>query len=160
MTKRFLLIASVLLLVACSKKNVLLFKELPNEGWIQNEWAEFNYTHRLPQKAYAIDLILRHDDSYPFANIHVISQWESPKGVKETDTLSFVLANPDGRWKGKGLYVKEHTLPYLENFMLNEPGNYKFRVRPAVRETEQLVADKILVGIHQIGIKLTPLSNE
>ena len=160
MRSRFLLPVFILLLAACSKENVLLFKEFPNEGWAQKEWAEFNYTHRLPQKAFTIPLILRHDDSYPYANIHVIAEWENPKGIKGTDTLSYILAYPDGRWKGKGLYIKEHTLPYLNDFMLDEPGNYRFRIRPAVRDNEQLVADKILVGIHQIGIELNPISNE
>ena len=71
-----------------------------------------------------------------------------------------MLAQPNGKWLGKGLYIKEHRLPFVERFLLDEPGVYQFRVRPAVRATEKLVADKTLPGIHQVGIALNPILND
>jgi len=158
--KKVFLIASMFLLVGCSDKGALLFEELPEEGWNQEQWVAFDYTHRLPEKEVSLSWVLRHDDDYPFSNIHFITAWRNPKGVEKIDTISYVLAQPDGRWLGKGLYIKEHLLPFEERFLLDEPGAYQFRIRPAVRTTEKLVAEKTLQGIHQIGIALNPILHD
>ncbi|MGB0357841.1 MAG: hypothetical protein ACPGC2_03810, partial [Flavobacteriaceae bacterium] len=72
MTKTVFLIASIFLLVGCSNQGELLFREIPKEGWVQDQWVEFSYTHRLPEKEVALHWVLRHDDDYPFSNIHFI----------------------------------------------------------------------------------------
>ncbi|NCG04848.1 MAG: hypothetical protein GWO82_05915, partial [Bacteroidetes bacterium] len=110
MIKSIFLIASMVLLVGCSDRGALLFEALPEDGWNQEQWVEFDYTHRLPEKEVSLSWILRHDDDYPFSNIHFIAAWRNPKGVEKIDTISYVLAQPDGRWLGKGLYIKEHHL--------------------------------------------------
>ena len=160
MTKTVFLIASIFLLVGCSNQGELLFREIPKEGWVQDQWVEFSYTHRLPEKEASLYWILRHDDDYPFSNIHLIVTWSNPKGKEQTDTLSYLLAEPSGKWLGKGLYIKEHKLPFLTRYLLDEPGKYSFRIRPAVRATENQIPNKIVPGIHQIGIGLNPISNE
>lgn len=160
MIKTVFLIASILSLVGCSSQGELLFDEIPEGGWNQEQWVEFSYTNRLPEKEVSLNWILRHDDDYPFSNIHLIAVWRNPKGIEKTDTISYVLAQPDGRWLGKGLYIKEHHLPFVERFLLDEPGVYQFRIRPAVRAAEKLVADKTLHGIHQIGIALNPILHD
>ena len=73
-------------LVGCSSQSEieLLFEELPKEGWQQEQWVEFSYTNRLPKKEVALNWILRHDDSYPYANIHFITEWINPKGLQDT----------------------------------------------------------------------------
>lgn len=160
MIKTLLFFTPLILLLGCSSSGDLLFQELPKEGWKQNEWVEFNYQNQLPEKEVSVNMILRHDNDYPFANIHLIAAWRNPKGETFSDTLSYLLAQPNGKWLGKGLYIKEHKLPFLERFLLDDPGRYTFRVRPAVRATEKLVADSILPGIHQFGIELNPISND
>ncbi|CAI8157924.1 MAG: Gliding motility lipoprotein GldH [Bacteroidota bacterium] len=160
MIKTVFLIASILSLVGCSSQEELLFDEIPEGGWNQEQWVEFSYTNRLPEKEVSLNWILRHDDDYPFSNIHLIAVWRNPKGIEKTDTISYVLAQPGGRWLGKGLYIKEHHLPFVERFLLDEPGVYQFRIRPAVRAAEKLVADKTLHGIHQIGIALNPILHD
>ena len=160
MIKTVFLIASILSLVGCSSQGELLFDEIPEGGWNQEQWVEFSYTNRLPEKEVSLNWILRHDDDYPFSNIHLIAVWRNPKGIEKTDTISYVLAQPGGRWLGKGLYIKEHHLPFVERFLLDEPGVYQFRIRPAVRAAEKLVADKTLHGIHQIGIALNPILHD
>lgn len=160
MTKVPTLFALMLLLLGCSKSSIVLFEDLPKSGWEQKKWVSFRYTHRLPKKAFALNWVLRHDDDYPYANIHFIAEWRNPKGEVASDTLTYLLAEPNGRWLGKGLYIKEHKLPFLAHYLLEEPGNYTFRLRPAVRANDKLVADKTLQGIHQIGIQLNPLSDD
>lgn len=150
----------MLLLLGCGKQGVVLFADIPESGWEQQNWMRFQYTHRLPQKEVALNWVLRHDDDYPFANIHLITEWRNPKGKVKSDTLSYLLAESNGRWLGKGFYVVEHHLPFKKRYVLEEPGNYIFRVRPAVRDTDKLVAEKKLLGIRQIGISLNPLSND
>ncbi len=160
MIRKELLFASMLLLFGCSKQGEVLFENIPESGWEQQDWVSFTYTHRLPQKEVALNWVLRHDNDYPFANIHLIASWQRPKGEVKSDTLTYLLAEPNGRWLGKGFYIVEHQLPFVERYLFHEPGTYTFKVRPAVRATDKLVAEKTLPGIHQIGIAINPLSND
>jgi hypothetical protein len=64
------------------------------------------------------------------------------------------MAAPDGSWLGEGWYIKEIDLLYKEKLSLDEPGEYLFELRPAVRANDALVPDKKLLGIHQIGLEL------
>lgn len=160
MIKPVFIIASLSLFFGCSKSNILLFEDLPATGWEQQNWISFQYTHRLPAKPFQLNWVLRHDNEYPYANIHLIVEQTNPKGVSETDTLSYLLAEPDGRWIGTGLYLKELTLPYVSDFLMDEPGKYTFQIRPSVRANDQVLADKTLVGIHQVGLELIPIPHD
>jgi hypothetical protein len=59
-----------------------------------------------------------------------------------------------------GMYLHELRLPYVERFLFEETGNYLFRLRPSVRPNDSIVADSLLVGIHQIGLEIRKDSNE
>lgn len=159
MKKTISIFASTLLLLACSKTEVLRFTSIPETGWAQEEWVQFTYTHRLPAKKVRAHWKLRHDNDYPYANIHLMAQYTTPKGIIKTDTLTYLMAQPDGTWLGTGWYIKEIDLPYLASLPLDQPGNYHFKLRPLVRAQDALLPDKTLLGIHQVGLELTPINN-
>lgn len=160
MIKTVSLVVLAMLLTGCNNSSVVMFEELPKEGWHQDEWKSFTYTHRLPKKEAALSLLLRHDDHYPYANIYLITEQINPKGVTQVDTLNYVLAQANGKWLGNGFFIKEHQLPFVGRLMLDEPGKYRFRVRPAVRSNDLLTPEKTLTGIHQIGLEITPLPHD
>lgn len=143
-----------LLFLGCSQSEALLFSSIPETGWMQHEWVDFTYIHRLPSKDVTVSWKIRHDNDYPYANIHLIARCTSPKGMTTIDTLTYLMAAPDGSWLGEGWYIKEIDLLYKEKLSLDEPGEYLFELRPAVRANDALVPDKKLLGIHQIGLEL------
>jgi gliding motility-associated lipoprotein GldH len=115
---------------------------------------------RLANNEASLYWILRHDNDYPYANIFFIAELTTPKGVTQYDTLNYRLANADGSWLGAGMYLHELRLAYVERFLFEEPGNYLFRLRPAVRPNDSIVADSMLVGLHQIGLEIRTSSND
>jgi gliding motility-associated lipoprotein GldH len=158
--KACLLLVLSVLLSNCDASSELLFNELPNDGWKQDQWETFTYRNRLSNTNASLHWILRHDNDYPYANIFFIASLTTPKGVTQYDTLHYRLANVDGRWLGTGMYVRELSLPYVERFLFEEPGNYLFKLRPAVRSNDRIVADSLLVGLHQIGLEIRTLSDD
>lgn len=160
MKKSFLLLVLSVLLSNCETSSELLFNELPNEGWEQGKWETFTYRNRLTNKKASLHWILRHDNDYPYATIFFIAAFTTPKGITQYDTLNYRLANADGSWLGTGMYVHELSLPYVERFLFEEPGNYLFKLRPAVRSNDRIVADSLLVGLHQIGLEIRTLSDD
>ncbi|MDG1930618.1 MAG: gliding motility lipoprotein GldH [Flavobacteriaceae bacterium] len=160
MKKPFLLFVLSVLLSSCETSSELLFNELPNDGWKQSQWETFTYRNRLINNEVSLNWILRHDNDYSYANIFFIAELTTPKGIMYHDTLNYRLANADGSWLGTGMYVHELSLPYVERFLFEEPGNYLFRLRPAVRPNNRIVADSLLVGLHQIGLEIRTLSDD
>lgn len=45
---------------------------------------------------------IRHNDSYPYANLWLEATYTDSKGQPRIDTLNLRLADEYGRWKGKG----------------------------------------------------------
>ena len=120
MIKSIFLIASTLLVVGCTSQIELLFEELPKEGWMQDQWVEFDYTNRLPKKQGSLYWVLRHDDDYPFSNIHLIATWRKPKGVGKTGTFSYLLAKPNGKWHFQITNRTTNSLQYWKAYSINE----------------------------------------
>ncbi|MGD1998169.1 MAG: gliding motility lipoprotein GldH, partial [Flavobacteriaceae bacterium] len=81
-----------------------------------------------------------------------IAELEDPSGTITTDTLSYRMAKPDGRWLGKGLLSKESKLWYKEAISLPYVGNYTVRVRSAMRYNENVSPIEVLPGIKAVGI--------
>ena len=160
MKKCFLLFVLGVLTGSCDTSSELIFNELPNEGWPQDQWKTFSYKNRLADSEASLYWILRHDNDYPYANIFFIAELTTPKGLTQYDTLNYRLANADGSWLGAGMYLHELRLAYMERFLFEEPGNYLFRLRPAVRPNDSVVADSMLVGLHQIGLEIRTSPND
>ena len=160
MKKSIILLVLGMLMGSCDTSSVLIFNELPNEGWPQDQWETFSYRNYLANNEASLYWILRHDNDYPYANIFFIAELTTPKGITQYDTLNYRLANADGSWLGTGMYLHELRLSYVERFLFEEPGNYLFRLRPAVRSNDSIVADSMLVGLHQIGLEIRTSSND
>ena len=160
MKKSFLLLVLCALISSCDNSSEFIFKEISSKGWAKDQWETFSYKNRSLKKEASLYWILRHDNEYPYANIFFIAELTTPKGKKHYDTLNYKLANADGSWVGAGMYLHELRLRYVERFLFEETGNYLFRLRPSVRPNDNIVADSLLVGIHQIGLEIRKDSNE
>ena len=141
----------ILTLGCSSNKEQLYFKSL-SDGWDQSEPVSFAFKNTNESEVVDLFLYIRNNEEYPFANIHLIAELEDPIGTITTDTLSYRLAKPDGRWLGKGLLSKESKLWYKEAISLPYVGNYTVRVRSAMRYNENVNPIEVLPGIKAVGI--------
>lgn len=126
------------------------FKSVNPSGWLK--YDSLTYTIPIHKKEDLIyELELRHLAHYKYKdlilslthNFNDSTHWQS-------DTLSISLADNEGRWIGIGLgsiFQIEDTL-YIKKSQ--QPGNYTLKIT-------QLMNDNFIKGIHDIGLRITPL---
>ena len=142
----------LVLIVGCSYGGEKLYFESFDKGWSQKKEVVFDFYNAKPSEAYHLFLYIRNNEKYPFANIHLVAQLKDPLGATITDTLTYRLATPDGRWLGKGILSKESKLWYKDSLVLPYIGTYEIRVRPAMRYNENIAPLELLPGVVAAGI--------
>jgi gliding motility-associated lipoprotein GldH len=102
--------------------------------------------------AHDVYLDLRHTGDYPFSNLYAFVKLTGPDNKSLTDTVECVLADPSGRWYGKGLgfitsdRFQAHVLYKLRN-RFPRKGRYTLTLEQAMR-TEQLQ------GVIDVGVSI------
>lgn len=147
MKRLFIIIAIMLLIVACS--NERLYDEsivIPDAQWDNKNIPYFDVTVDDTLTDYAFYLNIRHLENYRYSNLFIFMHTEFPNGNMTHDTIECTLAYPDGRWMGKGS-GNMRSAKILLNPVLRFPlkGNYHFEIEQAMREDE-------LRGIADIGL--------
>lgn len=73
---------------------------------------------------------------YRFSNMYVFIDTELPYNNHLRDTLECILANPSGKWLGKGFgSIWSNQIPYKMNIRFPYAGKYKFIIEQAMRDT-------------------------
>jgi len=89
-----------------------------------------------------IYLQVRHTVEYPNSNLYMFVHVKGPSGQVIKDTVNLVLANPDGKWIGRGIgNLKELRLLYRKNTKFSQPGTYTFTLEQGMRSPELPVTD-------------------
>ncbi len=142
-----------LLLAGCSGN--VVFQEdaqVPDGSWSRS-WKpqfEFDITDTISERDIYLDI--RHTGDYRFSNIYLFTTLESPTGHSITDTVECTLADPTGRWFGKGTgfifsdRFQAHVL-YRMNNRFPRSGRYVFTLEQAMRTDT-------LHGIMDVGISV------
>lgn len=124
-----------------------------SEGWNLNDKHRFTMNIEDTAATYMYYLHIRNDESYRYSNLYLFMNSRFPNGSLTTDTIECMLADPSGKWLGKGSgYQKDHLI--LVNSSLKFPlkGNYVVDIWQAMR-------DEQLVGIQSIGIRIEKYPN-
>ena len=89
---------------ACDKQTVYhAFQSIPQEGWKRQDTLLFNVAVPDSQTYYKLIVEIRNRSTYPYQNINLSVCYDSPELKKlQTDTLTAVLADKEGIWKGDG----------------------------------------------------------
>ncbi len=138
-----------LLLNACDSNRVF-DKNLPLEDavWDRNQIARFDVEIDDTTAQYSLFVNVRNAGQYPYRNIYLFTQIQSPNGQYARDTAEFILADGRGNWLGKGIGdLWEYQFPYKQNVMFPSKGTYRI-------ELEQAMRDKELKYITDIGIRV------
>jgi gliding motility-associated lipoprotein GldH len=138
----------VLICFSCTNKDKMVDVKNLNSTWNKNQKLSFKFNTEDTEKAKNIIFVVRNNNDYPYSNLRLIVNFESPKKEIKTDTLNYILAKPNGEWIGTGFgETKEILFQYKLNYKFAEKGVYNIIVTQAMRRN-------ILPGIEDLGIKI------
>jgi len=151
-------VLAALLLAACTRH--VAFQEsrqVPDGRWHRSWKPQFVFEVTDTMAAKDIFLDIRHTGDYPFSNLFLFTTLQGPDGRSFTDTVECTLADPAGRWYGKGTgfifsdRFQAHVL-YRINNRFPEQGRYLFTLEQAMRSEE-------LPGVIDVGISVEDPAN-
>lgn len=139
----------MLLFTGCSTSSEEVIVNSINGNWDKKKKQQFDFKIDDAQNPKNIILVVRNNDDYPYSNLRLIINFSNAKlQKKETDTLNYILAEPNGTWIGKGFGdTKETLFQYKLNYKFPENGNYSIGIIQAMRKDQ-------LPGIEDLGVKI------
>ncbi len=149
MHKIFGFLFVITLLVSCGEKSEFVQLNDLNGNWNKNNEQKFDFTISEEQNPRNIIFVVRNNNDYPYSNIRLIVNFLNKKTAKkQTDTLNYILAEPNGTWLGKGFgETKEILFQYKLNYKFPNSGAYSIGITQAMRKDT-------LQGIEDIGVKI------
>ena len=154
-------LVGVVFLVSCDDSIVKTdYKPTTNGSWNKDSVVEFNFTGLDTINKHDMFINIRNDNTFPYSNLFLIAELDYPNGDTVTDTLEYMMAEPDGTWLGKGYgSIKENKLWYKENVVFPASGVYTLRVSHAMRKNGNVAGVVNLEGITDVGFEIVK-SNE
>ena len=138
-----------LLLTACTQKEISFESHsFPNAGWDMRQGVPFKVSIQDTSIIYDITVEFRHNDQYPYRNIWLFVDYETPSGIVRTDTLGDYLADTYGKWLGKGISLYSFPFTYQENIQYPDTGTYIYTIRHGMRSD-------VLTGVSDIGLRIS-----
>ena len=136
-------------LVSCKSDDSEIQMRSVNNAWKMNAEQKFPLNINDAQNLKNIIFVVRNNSDYPYSNIRFIVNFTNVKSKKkQTDTLNYILARPNGEWIGTGFgATKEILFQYKTSYKFPENGAYEIGIKQAMRNS-------VLPGIEDIGIKI------
>ena len=126
---------------------------IPDGIWDRGFKPEFSFEITDTVSHHDLFIDVRHTGEYPYSSLHVFLDLEGPGERKLRDTVECILADPTGKWYGKGAgfifahrEYDTHVLYKLRN-RFPAIGRYTIKLEQAMR-TEQIP------GVIDIGISV------
>lgn len=152
------LVTLMILVVSSSCDDSLVkseFKPTNNGVWNKDSIVEFTFTEIDTVQEHNIFINLRNDEDYPYNNLFLIAELNFPSGDIVTDTLEYEMAQPDGKWLGKGYgSIKENKLWFRENIVFPSSGVYTLRLAHAMRKNGNVEGVANLKGVTDVGYEI------
>ncbi len=141
---------SLLLFFSCqsSSEGEVVMNSVNNK-WDKRSEQKFSLEISDPQNPKDILFVVRNNNEYPYSNIRFIVNFTDLQSrKKQTDTLNYILAKPNGEWLGTGFGdTKETLFQYKLNYRFPAKGKYEIGLTQAMRNDS-------LPGIEDIGVKI------
>ncbi len=147
----------VILLIQACQSDMIYNKYVSIE---KNEWGkelvlEFEIPVQDTVNSYNLFINLRNTKDYGFSNLFLITQMTFPDQSKVIDTLEYEMTDAAGHFLGSGFSdIKENKLFYKNNVRFQEPGNYLFQVKQAMRNRNKIEGINPLLGVSDVGISM------
>jgi len=128
------------------------FLQLDDKTWEAHDIKEFRVEIQDTMSPCNFFLNIRNTNDYHYSNLYLFIETRIPDGTSARDTVEVILAEPSGRWLGRGLgKVKENTVLLRTGLVFPRKGVYLFRLEQAMREEK-------LRGISDIGIRIEKMA--
>lgn len=139
-----------LVIQSCDDAVYNKMKPVSPEGWHMNEPVKFDVEVSDTSTLYDFYVMIRHQTDYAYSNLYCFVSTTMPGDSISTDTIEFVLAQPDGTWIGNGTgSLRTNDVLISRKFVFPSTGLYSFEFTQAMRDT-------MLTGITDLGIRITP----
>jgi gliding motility-associated lipoprotein GldH len=123
-------------------------KSITNDVWKADQIIRFDVPVNDTVHIYKFYLNLRNTTSYRYANIFLFIDSTFPDGKQARDTVECILADPSGKWLGKGISnIRDNQVLLRRGLRFPQKGNYIFEFEQAMREPE-------LQGIMDVGLRI------
>ena len=144
-----LIAAFAILAVGCNDSVIYEANvDIPKETWNADSTANFMVNINDTSSIFNIYINLRNTTSYPNSNLYLFVQTISPSGAVLRDTVEYFLANPKGKWLGKGFgSIRDNRLLYKQYIRFPENGTYAFGIQQGMRSRN-------LMGISSVGLRV------
>lgn len=135
------IIAGCLVMTSCLPTKMDAYEknqEIPGHQWTYQYKPVFEVTVNPADTAYLYNIYVnvRHTDAYPYSNIWVLVNTQTPGDTtRQSRRVELPLADASGKWLGSGLDdIYEHRIPIQEKAILNKPGTYRFIFEQNMRQ--------------------------
>ncbi len=129
------------------------FKGIKGAQWNENTSFDFAVDIADTLSYYDVFLEVRNNESYPFRNLWLFVNLNTPEGSVRKDTVNCELADAFGKWHGDGSNLHTLSLPFEQGVRFRIPGTYLYSIKQGMREEE-------LQGISDIGLRIVKQGNK
>ena len=156
-----LLFVMLIGLVSCNSNMVFTeFHAMDDGKWGLDEPVFFQIMEMDSTQTYNVFINVRNDDSFAYNNLYLITEFEDPDGNTQKDTLEYRMAEPSGKWLGKGIGgIKENKLWFKEKVVFPNSGVYKVSIAHAMRKNGNVDGIQKLSGIIDVGLEIEKSTN-
>lgn len=122
--------------------------ELDKGEWPKDKALEFEFEIANTSELYNVLVNVRNGNDYPYSNLYLYIEMQSPDEKYYSDTLEFQMADNTGRWTGSGIGSNWiNQFPLLQGVKILVPGQYKVIIKQGMREDT-------LRAISDVGIRI------
>lgn len=156
MRNRIFFSLTFLFFVSCGDALVYSeYRATTNGVWSKDDIKEFEVRELDSVVPHDMYIMVRNDNTFPYSNLFLIAEINTPDDKIIRDTLEYEMARPDGKWLGKGHgSIVENKLWYKENIVFSHPGVYKVQLSHAMRQNGKVEGIDNLRGITDVGIEI------
>lgn len=122
-------------LFSCTNNVVYeLNHDFENEAWHKDSSLVFNVDITDTNQIYHIFFNTRITGQYEQSNLFLFINTDFPNNISSRDTLECILAQPDGKWLGKGFgNIWSNKIAYRKYIKFPYSGMYTFEIEQAMR---------------------------
>lgn len=147
----FTLFALAFLALSCDNRAIIdQYVVVPDQSWDHKSNVEIPVQINDQNQKYDIYFNFRHAGTYPYSNLFIQFHMREPGELDAeiTERFELKLAEPDGKWTGKGVGGKySHQQLLFEGYQFRDTGLYHVSLEQHMRE------DKLL-GVNAVGIRI------
>jgi gliding motility-associated lipoprotein GldH len=147
---RFYFLPAMLFFITACGSNVLFDnnKSINENVWKSDQIIRFDVELEDTVSICKFYLNVRHSTGYRYANLFLFINTTFPDGREARDTVECILADPSGKWLGKGISnIRDNQVLLRRGIRFPQQGTYIFELEQAMRETE-------LEGIMDVGLRI------